>query len=489
MARRRLALVLLFAGCATPVPEAVPGPGPVRPPNVLLLFADDLRADALGAYGGAVPTPHLDELAARGCVLERAYCMGSRHGAVCVPSRAMLLSGRNLFAVRDDLRDAETLPEALREAGHRTFLCGKWHNGDAALRRCFPEARSVMRGGMSDHFRVPLCDVSGGEIGPQRTGVGHSSELFADAAVAFLQEQEPGRPFFAYVAFTAPHDPRDAPQEFLERFRREPPPLPPNFRGQHGLDLGEATMTVRDEDLLPWPRPPELVVQQLAEYHGMIAHLDGQVGRILAALRERGLQDDTLVVFAADHGLALGSHGLLGKQSLYEHSMRAPVLLAGPGVPAGRRVDALCYLSDLAPTLCAAAGARAPVGADGQDLWPVLRDPGAFPPRQALFTAYANTQRAVTDGRWKLIRLPHIDRTLLFDLRADPHERHDLAEDPACAAELGRMSGLLLAQQRAFGDELPWAILPARPATVDLTGHARQPDRWQPAWIVEKYFR
>lgn len=464
-------------------------------PNVLLLFADDLRSDMVGAFGGTAATAHtpaIDALAARGTRLTRVYCQGSRHGAVCAPSRAMLMSGRRLNRTTDDLRSIPTLPEWLRDAGYVTFATGKWHNGDEALVRAFPDARSVFRGGMCDHTDVPLCDVEAGEIVAKRRVGGHSTEHFADAVVAFLERRaaaDDDAPFFAYVPFTAPHDPRDPPQRWLERLDDAPrPPLPPNFRGQHGLDLGPMTMTVRDENLLGWPRDEAQVRDQLEEYRALVAHLDEQVGRVLAKLDELGFADDTLVVFTADHGLALGSHGLLGKQSLYEHSMRAPCIVAGPGVPRGASRDGLCYLFDLTRTIATAAGAEVPADLDARDLSPLLRgEPGAAG-RDELLLLYADAQRAIVRPDHKLIRLPRIDRTLLFDLAADPHEQHDLGADPAHAQRLAALGDRLRELQQQGGDALAWTADEVAPATVDLSGKRWPPDRWQPQWIREKYW-
>lgn len=485
----RVRLLLLLACCVATAAATAAAQSGQRAPNILFLFADDLRADVLGAFGGTdVPTPHLDALAARGTALTNAFCMGSRHGAVCVASRAMLMTGRQLHRVPDDLADCITLPELLRERGYSTFLSGKWHNGDAALRRAFPQGRAVFRGGMCDHFVVPLCDLTHGEIRNQRTGDRHSSELFADATIEFLQRVDQDAPFFAYVAFTAPHDPRDPPPRWLQQLHDLPAPaLPKNFRGQHGLDLGAATMTVRDENLLGWPRDPHEVQAQLIDYRALVAHLDEQVGRILSALAERGLADNTLVVFAADHGLAMGSHGLLGKQSLYEHSMRAPVIVAGPGIAAGQRRDGLVYLHDLMPTLLAAAGASTKAELDGIDLGPLLRGENGNG-RAELLLSYAATQRALRTATHKLIRLPQIDRTLLFDLQHDPHELVDLAGDPAHAALLQQLQERLRGAQRAAGDQLPWTAAKVQPAMLDLTGKRLPPDRWQPPWIVDRYF-
>ena len=459
-------------------------------PNVLFVFADDLRADTVGAFGGVdVHTPHIDALAARGTRLTQVYCQGSRHGAVCAPSRAMLMSGRMLTQAPDNLRDRKTLPEHLREAGYRTFMAGKWHNGDEALTRAFPDARAVFRGGMCDHFQVPLCDVVDGAIVNKRRPDGHSTEHFCAATIAFLEDHlasGDGAPFFAYLPLTAPHDPRDPPRRWLEQLEDLPAPaLPPNFRGQHGVNLGKMTMTVRDENLLGWPRDPDELRDQLREYRALVAHLDEQVGRVLAKLEELDVLDRTLVVFTADHGLALGSHGLLGKQSLYEHSMRAPCVVAGPGVPVAQR-DGLAYLYDLTATVLEAAGAPQP-GLDGRSLWPLLRDGEAV--RDDLVQLYAKTQRAIRRGDHKLIRYPRIDRTALYDVVHDPHELVDLAGMPEHAALQRELEALLRARLREAGDDLPWRTEQQDPATLDLAGKRFPPDRWQPKWIREKYWR
>jgi arylsulfatase A-like enzyme len=311
--------------------------------------------------------------------------------------------------------------------------------------------------------------------------------LFADAAIEFLGERDPERPFFCYVAFTAPHDPRMAPGDFNRLYRPQDMPLPPNFLPQHPFNTGD--LTVRDENLLPWPRTPELVREQLSEYYGLVSHLDQQVGRIVAAVQEQGLGKDTIIVYAADHGLALGSHGLLGKQSLYEHSMRAPLIVVGPGIAAGDR-QSLVYLHDLFPTILEWADVPLPAEQEGQSLRPLLTKETAGEGRDVLFTAYKDTIRAVRDERWKLIRYPQIDRTQLFDLVADPHETQDLsaAETPESHAVLTRLRTALTLAQQEHGDRVPWVVAEPKSGEIDLTGHPRKPDQWQPKWIVEKYF-
>lgn len=464
-------------------------------PNILFFFADDLRADTVGAFGGKdVHTPNIDALAARGTKLTQMYCMGSRHGAVCAPSRAMLMSGRILTRAPDNLKGIKTLPQFLRGVGYTTFTTGKWHNGDEALTRSFPNARSVFRGGMCDHFQVSLCDVVAGRVVNKRQPAGHSSEHFADAVIDFLKRHGStggDKPFFAYVPFTAPHDPRDPPRQWLDKLKDLPrPELPPNFRGQHGLNLGKPTMRVRDENLLGWPRDQELLREQLVEYRALVAHQDAQVGRVLAALQEAGLADNTLIVFTADHGLALGSHGLLGKQSLYEHSMRSPCIVAGPGVPSGQARNGLAYLLDLTATCLAAAGLDNVDGVDGRSLWPMLTNDGsaAAKGRDELLLIYNKTQRALRLGKHKMIRLPQIDRTLFFNVVDDPHELQDLSGEAALAELRAKFEKRMRAAQQAAGDPCAWTADSLAPAEIDLTGKRGPADRWQPEWIRRKYW-
>lgn len=499
---RAFALVALaLLGSLPKARAAHPASGDDTRPNVLLVLADDLRADALGFLGGPTcETPHLDALAARGAAFTRAYCLGGPHGAICVPSRLMLHTGRAYFGVDEgDFDGARTLGEALGAAGYTTFATGKWHNGVGAFTRSFQSARAVMFGGMSDHFAVPVRDLADG-LGPPRTTDQHSTELFTAAAVEFLAGYRGDAPYLCYVALTAPHDPRDAPEPWRSRHGADLPPLPPNFLPQQPWDIG--MLTVRDEGLAPWPRPEAVVRRQLAEYRALVEHLDDAIGRILTAAAAREDSRPTLVVFAADNGLALGSHGLLGKQSVFEHSLRVPLVLAGPGVPAGAPVNALVYLADLYPTVLEACGvapdtaAAEPLGEArgnrtgvvlGQSLWPLVRGERDAV-RDSLMLAVGTTQRAVTDGRYKLIRYPEIDRARLFDLASDPHERFDLAARPEHAARLAALTARLRAWQLELGDPAPLTVANPRPAPIDLTDHPREPDPWQPRWIREAYF-
>ena len=467
-------------------PEAL-GRGPSRP-NILLLFADDQRADTIAAWGNPhIRTPNLDRLARRGTSFRGNYCFGSNSGAVCVPSRAMLMSGRTWLDVPHDLHGVRLLPELLREAGYETFATGKWHNGEESFVRAFPRGRCLFFGGMADHTRVPVADVRDGRVVDRRMAARFSSEQFADAAIEFLRTRSGDGPFFCYVAFTAPHDPRNPPEPFRAMYYRDRPPLPANFLPRHPFDNG-ILKDIRDENLAPYPRTREVIGDQLCEYYGLITHLDEQVGRILAAQEETGHADDTIIIYTADHGLAMGSHGLLGKQSLYERSMRSPLIISGPRIPAGRSTAAFTYLFDLFPTICALARARPPDGLAGRDLRPLWEDENAKV-RESVFLPFGDLMRSVRDARWKLIAYPPINHRQLFDLRDDPHETRDLGAEPGHEAEIARLTALMRSWQEKLGDEQPPAVKDPKRKEVRFDDFERKPDQWQPAWIVEKYFR
>jgi arylsulfatase A-like enzyme len=430
-------------------------------PNVLFFFADDQRADTIAALGNPViKTPNLDRLVRRGLSFRCAYMQGGMQGATCVPSRAMLLSGRSLFHIDEKLWRDETWPAAFRRAGYTTFMSGKWHNSAPSLPRSFQIARSVFVGGMTDPMKAKLSDLVDGKLTAPRLAPKHACETFADETIRFLKEHKNG-PFFCYVPFDAPHDPHIVPRDFLLRYELDSIPLPPDFLPQHPWDNGE--MTVRDERLLPWPRTPEKVRTMIAEYYRYVSYLDAQIGRVLDALEALPFARNTIVVFSADSGVARGSHGLIGKQNLYEHSVRVPLILAGPGIPAGKATEAMCYLFDVLPTLGKRCGVPAPATSEGREFTATLRDPSKAA-RSRLMFAYKNVQRAIRDERWKLIRYPQVDRTQLFDLRTDQQEVTNLADKPEQAARRTELTALLKKEMQDNGDTAPLKIAHPKPA-------------------------
>jgi arylsulfatase A-like enzyme len=456
-------------------------------PNVLFLLADDQRPDSIGAFGNPyIQTPNIDCLIENGFSFRRNYCFGSNSGAVCIPSRAMINCGKSYFRVKHDLSDTRIMPEIFQENGYTTFGTGKWHNQQKSYLRGFQKGKNIMFGGMSDHPRVPVVDLSpDGKVVNKRTGDGYSSEIFANSAIEFIENHKEDKPFYAYVAFTAPHDPRNPPTEYREMYYKKRPPLPFNFKPQHPFDNGQ--MVLRDENLGAWPRTEEMIRDQLAEYYGLITHLDVQIGRILETLKRTGHADNTIIVYAADHGLAVGSHGLLGKQNVYEHSMGCPLVFSGPGIPKGGSTQAFSYLFDIFPTLCSITGVDTPDDVDGKCLRPIWEGKQTKV-RDTVFTSYCKIQRAVRDDQWKLIRYPKINHTQLFNMKDDPNELYNLANEPGQAGRVKKMMKLLKKWQKESGDDLPLSVDNPKKKEIDLTGHERKPDKWQPDWIIKKYF-
>lgn len=454
-----LALVLGMAWSVAAPRWAAPARADDRPParapahpNVLFLFTDDQRADTIHALGNpTIQTPNLDSLVRSGFVFRNAYCMGGDRPAVCLPSRTMLLSGRSLFHLKDRAADSPSFPVSMREAGYETYHHGKRGNSPHDIQARFEHDRYL---GNDQKERMS----------------GHPGQEIADSARKFLHERDKGRPFFMYLAFANPHDPRVVAEEDRRRYDEATLPLPTNYRPFHPFDNGE--LTIRDEALAPWPRTPAIVRKHLTDYYGVITHLDRQIGRILQALRDTGEYDRTIVVFSSDHGLALGSHGLLGKQNVYEDGMKVPLIVSGPGIPHGSS-DAFAYLFDIYPTICDLVGAPVPPSLDGRSLGPVLKGQVSGV-RDTVFLAYRTFQRSVRLGDWKLIRYPDVDTTQLFNLRDDPAETHNLAGEPQYADRLKELLALLERQQTAYGDTLPLIASNPRPGAVDEAFFARR---------------
>jgi arylsulfatase A-like enzyme len=429
--------------------------------NVLILFADDQRADTIAALGNSIiKTPNLDRLVRRGLSFDRAYMQGGFHGATCIPSRAMLLSGQSLFRIDEKLIRDETWPAAFGKAGYTTFMSGKWHNGPASISKSFQIAKSIFAGGMTNPLQAKLSDVKDGRLEQPELVSKHACEVFADEAIRFLKDHKQG-PFFCYVPFDAPHDPHVVPDTFTLKYDSSKIPLPANYLPQHPWNNGE--MSVRDEQLLPWPRPREKVQEMLAEYYRYVSYLDSQIGRVLDVLEASPHARNTIVVFAADSGVARGSHGLIGKQNLYEHSIRVPLIISGPGIARDQRTSSMCYLWDLLPTVGNRCGVTGPSSSEGIPFTEVLEDPKK-PARQQMLFAYRDVQRAILTDRWKLIRYPKVDKTQLFDVQADPNEVVNLADRPDQTELVQTLLTKLKIEQKMFNDKVPLTVSRPGPA-------------------------
>lgn len=420
-------------------------------PNILFILTDDQRFDTIHALGNqAISTPNLDRLAARGTCFTHCHIPSGTSGAVCMPSRAMLHSGRTLYHLEgvggDIPPEHTTMGEAFRANGYRTIGIGKWHNGVPAFARSFSDGGSIFFGGMWDHWNVPTSRYDpegrydnvinfvvdffkGNTLTPvhcdQFVPGKHSSELLTDTAIDFLRQQAPDQPFLLYTAYLAPHDPRTMPERFREMYPPENMALPPNFSSEQLVEHFPL-FRFRDETLVAYPREEAAIRKEIAEYYAMITHLDSEIGRLLDALDESGMAENTLVVFASDNGLSVGQHGLLGKEDLYEHSVRVPLLLAGPGIPQNEKRDAFVYLLDIFPTLCEYAGIPVPPSVDGISFLSSVQQANT-PHREDLYFGFNDLIRGVKNRQYKLIEYAGTGRTTqLFDLENDPYETQDI---------------------------------------------------------------
>lgn len=449
-------------------------------PNIVFIISDDHRFDGIRANGNPhIQTPALDALAQNGVLFRSTYIMGAQMGAVCVPSRASLHTGVNTLNATTcqeiSLQNTEdqsqwninpelpTLAETLRKHGYHTHGIGKWHNGRESFMRSFCDGSNIFLGGMSSHTEIPLHQYDPTGQYPLEDAVqskGFSTDLFADAAIDFIRKYDQEKPYFLYVSFTAPHDPRTPPQEFAQMYPPEDIPLPENFMKRHPFDNGD--MDVRDERLAPIPREPDVIRQQIADYYAMISHVDFQIERIMRQLEQSGQMENTVIIYTADHGLAVGQHGLMGKQNLYDHSIRIPFIVQGPGLPSNQVVDALSYQIDIFPTIGQLVGIEIPDTVEGKSLIPLIHGE-TQKIHDSAFALYKDVQRMVFDGRWKLIRYYRsdsgskgTDRIQLFDLKEDPWEINDLSNNTLYQNRIRHLQELLIQWQMEINDPLIW---------------------------------
>ncbi len=436
-------------------------------PNILFIFADDQCYDTINALGNKeVKTPHLDRLVNRGMVFTHAYNMGAWNGAVCVASRAMLNTGRFVWRAQDALKTYEQeglmWSQRMQQAGYETCMAGKWHVTVKA-ENIFNRTGSV-RPGMPNQtpagYNRPKSpdDKAWLPWDPQHGGFWkggtHWSEVLGNETIGFLEEAKKSeKPFFIYAAFNAPHDPRQSPKKFVDMYPLDQISIPPNFLLEypHKDKIG-CGPGLRDEQLAPFPRSEYAVKVNRQEYYAIITHMDEQIGRILDALEKNGQADNTYIFFTADHGLAVGQHGLIGKQNMYDHSVRPPFIVCGPGIKGGSRSETPIYLQDVMPTTLELAGVDAS-GVEFKSLKPLM-DGVKTPHYDAIYGAYLKLQRAVSKDGFKLIYYPEADVYRLFDLRKDKYEMNDLAGNPEYAAKMTQLKAALLKLEQEMDDPL-----------------------------------
>lgn len=476
-------LAFCFQSCQQEVREDIPK----SKPNFLIIISDDQTHDAIQALGNTeIITPNLDKLVESGVTFTHAFNQGSWAGAVCVSSRSMLITGQTVFRAAQNTKyldywaqlygpahyqlrkepdkvykesEVKIWPEVFSDAGYTTFLTGKWHNSEYSLLKGFNEAHATGEGmyetfdqkesnkmaysrpnesdwtpwstDFSGHWKPRVKDIlytSTGEkvIGAHYTVEQHTSELYADRAINFLQTKvkNDDNPFFMYVAFNAPHDPRQSPKEYIDMYSKETLEIPDNFLPEHPFDQGDHN--IRDERLAVFPRTKQAVQLHKQEYYAIISHFDHQMGRILAALKDTGKADNTHVIFTSDHGLAVGQHGLMGKQNQYDHSIRMPLIIAGPNLEKGKKVHEMIYMQSLYATTCGLADINTPPTVEFKSLEKMIQGNGGDG-EEYIFGSYRHLQRMIRSDEYKLIVYPEAKRVQLFNIKNDPKEIVDLS--------------------------------------------------------------
>jgi len=451
-----------------------------KAPNFLFVLVDDQSPFDLKIYdpNSILETPTIDKLAEQGMVFESARHMGSWSGAVCTPSRHMIMSGRTLWNLPSygkqfqnpsapDSLELQTIGAVFNRAGYKTMRTCKKGNSYAAANAQFTVVRDASKRG-----------------GTEESG----SAWHAQQVLDYLNEREANQdqdPFFIYFGFSHPHDPRNGTPELLAKYGAvnhtdtsslppasdRQPPLQKNYLSAHPFFHGHPKL--RDEERVSgvWKRRDEQTVRnELGREYACSENIDIQIAKVIEKLRNMGELENTFIIYTSDHGIAIGRHGLMGKQNLYEHTWRVPFIVSGPGIKSGSRVEGNIYLLDILPTVCDLAGIEIPETVNGISFKSVLTgDQEAI--RDVQYGVYSGGtkpgMRTVRKGDWKLIKYDMMDgavrETQLFNLSANPHEylpehgsknelENDLAENPKYAEKLDEMEVLLLEQMIEHGD-------------------------------------
>ncbi|MFP6768130.1 MAG: sulfatase-like hydrolase/transferase [Planctomycetaceae bacterium] len=406
-------------------------------PNFLFILTDDQSPETLSAYGNTVcQTPNIDRLARRGIVLDDAHHMGSWSGAVCTPSRTMIMTGRTVWRIPGARGPGISQSKMFRTQAARESLAAVFN------RAGYDTFRTCKRG---NSFKQANSEFTVSRVATKRQGTPEGgSRWHGDQVLEFLEQRQKIRdrdPFLIYFGFSHPHDPRTAIPELAARYgavnrgkltvpNPKAPPLPLNYLPAHPFPHGHPGLRdeVRVQGVLK-RRDEATIRNELGREYACIENIDRQVGRVLEKLAALGERDNTYVFFTSDHGIAVGRHGLTGKQNLYEHTWRVPLIATGPGIKPGTRASGYTYLLDVLPTLCDLAGIAAPASVEGKSFRAVLEGK-AQRVRDVLYGVYTGGtkpgMRAIKTDGWKLIKYDVLDgtvrRTQLFDLRNNPRE-------------------------------------------------------------------
>lgn len=497
---KKLLLVICFCCFLISCQEKAQSKVEVDKPNIVFIFTDDQTYSSINALGNdEIITPALDKLVNSGTTFTSAYNMGSWSGAVCVASRTMFNTGRTVWRANEFVQGKknskkieQSWAKLLSNHGYETFMTGKWHVEipvDSVFNHVVHERPGMPRDAWNHDEMVfkfdSLSKVKDGDykkimpigyIRPQDEndtlwsasdpkfggfweGGKHWTEVLKDDAVQFLDQVKTSeKPFFMYLAFNAPHDPRQAPEAYLDMYPLENLSLPKSFLPEYpfrnsiknGNDL-------RDEALAPFPRTDYAIKKHTQEYYASISYVDHQIGFIMEALEKTGKMDNTYIIFTADHGLAMGRHGLLGKQSLFDHSMRAPLIIIGPDIPENEKNNSDVYIQDVMATTLDIAGVDKPSYIEFNSFLKQAKEKLVKNNYKSIYGGYLDVQRAIRKDGFKLLVFPEIDKILLFDLRNDPEEMSDLSTDEQYLPMIKEMFDELVTTQNELEDPLSLA--------------------------------
>ena len=446
-------------------------------PNVIILFADDQKWNTINALGNSnIITPNLDKLAKNSVVFSNGFCFGGNTGAVCIPARNMLMTGKTFFRFEEDARNFKTngqerpykpyyanpnwanLPKNMSKLGYETYFDEKsgWAN-NPIIRKQF------------DYFH----DINM----PKQLATGRPAKNMVDDAIKYLTKQrDKTKPFFMYLGIPAPHDPRWSGKKFRNMYEEKDMKLPPNYLPQHPYNIGD--MFVRDECLEKWPRTKEAIKRHLFDYYSLITAMDYDIGRLLDKLDNLNLRENTIIIYSSDQGLAIGSKGLMGKQNIYDATMKVPFLISVPRVKPSIN-NSFVYTHDIFPTIIDLVGGKVPANLDGKSLKQIINGDKQLV-RTNLLLAYKNYQRALNDGTWKILKFPHINKTELYNIKKDPYEINDLANDPKYTKIIKLMMEKLKTEQKIYGDIAPLSVKKPQKAKFKVPKKINKQRNWGP---------
>nr|WP_298319418.1 sulfatase-like hydrolase/transferase [uncultured Aquimarina sp.] len=468
-------------------------------PNIVFVFTDDQTYSSIHALGNTeIITPTFDKLVNEGTTFTHVYNMGSWSGAVCVASRAMLNSGRFVWRANafrqnwfgnDSTSFNKSWSKLMELNGYDTYMTGKWHV-DAPASKLFQNTVHIRPGMPKDawnHYEMvakfdslhKIKNTSSETIMPNGynrpvdrndtswspadvakggfwEGGKHWSEVLKDDAISFIDKAKAKEaPFFMYLAFNAPHDPRQAPQEYVDLYPLENISIPESYLEEYPYrnSIGNGN-DLRDEALAPFPRTKHAIKVHTQEYYASISHLDAQIGLIIKALRESGKMDNTYIFLTSDHGLAMGRHGLLGKQNLFDHSIRPPMIVIGPDIPKNKKVDVDIYLQDVMATVLEIGGVEKPEYVEFNSFLDLAKGKSKNKNYNEIYGAYLNVQRMIRKDGFKLLVYPEINKILLFDMINDPEEMNDISDNPEYKEKIKSMFEDLVVLQKEMDDPL-----------------------------------